>query len=260
MALYRSWFYNEESRIAIITGVRDQYIRQGYYGGSVELFEPRIVDGYMYDVTSMYPYCMLKDMPVGPPVSVMKGDLKKHFGFFRARVYVPECTNIPFLQVRIDKRPVCPVGKLEGVFFTEELVYAEQLGCVVTLYDGLAFERGRPFDEFVNNIFNKRVSATSESEKARCKLWLNSCYGKFAQHPERVTTETMSVEKFNKIGGIHAIDGFTMHEDDMVTVTYETAPDLALPGSANDFAAALIRADGTPDNVSNVAIAAAVTA
>ena len=45
---------------------------------------------YYYDVNSLYPYSMLKDMPVGKPTYIIGDiDLNQSFGFFFAEIKTP---------------------------------------------------------------------------------------------------------------------------------------------------------------------------
>lgn len=145
------------------------------------------------------------------------------------------------------------------MFFTEELRYAKNLGCTVQLFDGLAFDRGRPFDEYVDTVYEARRNATSSSAKSRLKLLLNSLYGKFGRNPERFRTETVSMSKLNDIAQYHAIEGLVFHENSC-SVTYDVDPDITGSGSSELLASRLVAADNHPDTEANVAIAAAITA
>lgn len=57
--------YLGETKLPIIKGITHKEIRNAYYGGVVEVFKNEGNNLNYYDVTSLYPFAMLKDMPTG---------------------------------------------------------------------------------------------------------------------------------------------------------------------------------------------------
>lgn len=78
-------------------------IKQAYFGGIVDVYHPYGKNLYYYDINSLYPYAMLKDMPVGNPTYVEGDiDLDNSFGFFYADIVTPSDIHIPILPVKRD--------------------------------------------------------------------------------------------------------------------------------------------------------------
>jgi hypothetical protein len=83
--------------IPILPRYYDKIIRESYFGGIVNLYKPYGMDLYYYDVNSLYPYAMLKDMP-GKFIRVIYKniDLNNFFGFVRAIIKIPKDCKYPF--------------------------------------------------------------------------------------------------------------------------------------------------------------------
>lgn len=121
-AIYRSGFMGD-AQIPLIDGNIFNELKQGYTGGSVDVYKPQGKNIYRYDVNSLYPYVMRNfPMPVGKPI-YFEGDLNvlkdynlkdKAFGFFEVEVEAPADMNIPLLQTKIKtgqgSRTVAAVG------------------------------------------------------------------------------------------------------------------------------------------------------
>jgi hypothetical protein len=90
----------------------DAFFREGYLGGIVDVYQPRIGKGYYYDVNSLYPTAMMKDMPVGEPIfesltieQFMNSDW---FGYVRCTVRSPMDIQIGLLSVRFEGKLITP--------------------------------------------------------------------------------------------------------------------------------------------------------
>ena len=78
---------------------------------------------------------MLKDMPGGKSKWITSCDhtsLDEMFGFLEAIVDCPNHITRPLLPVRMKNRLVYATGKWQGVYFTEELKLARNLGYTIT--------------------------------------------------------------------------------------------------------------------------------
>lgn len=65
MQIFRS-YYLENSVIEKLSLNKDNFIRKSYKGGIIEVFKPHLVDGFYYDINSLYPFVMKDNyMPVG---------------------------------------------------------------------------------------------------------------------------------------------------------------------------------------------------
>lgn len=187
------------------------FVREGYYGGRVEVFRERGEGLYYYDINSSYPTSMLKPMPAGvggywskgePPTRYTRG---RHgsgtVGFVRARVLVPTSLHIPPLPIRIGDelksegvqpgKLLFPTGELEGVWEFEELQTALKVGVkILKWFDSWWFEAVPLFTEFVRRLYAYRDKSRDDYDDgmaAIAKLLLNSTYGKFGMRHERVT-------------------------------------------------------------------------
>lgn len=50
----------------MLTDQQNKFIRYGYYVGATDYYKKYGENLYYYDVNSLYPYAMLKDMPFKP--------------------------------------------------------------------------------------------------------------------------------------------------------------------------------------------------
>lgn len=101
-----------------------------------------------YDVNSLYPFSMTGvPMPIGQPqrYSYFRGHkLSDLYGFIEAYVECPASFNKPMLPYRSSKSSVLlfPTGKFIGVYFSEELKYAETVGYTIVPFKGYIYEKG----------------------------------------------------------------------------------------------------------------------
>lgn len=134
------YILSKNVHIPIITGDTYLDIKDGYTGGSVDVYKPYGKNIFHYDVNSLYPFVMINfPMPVGSP-RYFEGDIlslnlsqDKPFGVFDVEVISPDNLNIPILQTKIKTefggiRTVSPLGKWEGTYFSEEIYNAMKYG------------------------------------------------------------------------------------------------------------------------------------
>jgi len=73
-AIYRQ-NYLGDAKIPLISGEMFNFFKEGYTGGTVDVYKPYGENVYWYDVNSLYPYIMLTTgMPVGTP-TYFEGDI-----------------------------------------------------------------------------------------------------------------------------------------------------------------------------------------
>lgn len=85
-----NYYQSNEKPIFFTAGKIEDFIRQGYYGGIVDVNTNYTdFDTYKYDVNSHYPNAMLMPMPGGKPRISSEKDLEKIFGFVEAKVQAP---------------------------------------------------------------------------------------------------------------------------------------------------------------------------
>ena len=212
--VYTTKFYKETSyKIPVIDGYIEKIIRQGYYGGLVDVVEHLVTNAFKYDANSHYPAAMLNDMPVGHPVISDEKDINKVFGFCHAKVSAPseDILTHPTLPFR-DTSGVttCPRGNFEGVWFSEELKDNIKRGYKVEIVSSVVFKRANGlFDKFINTLFSSKAKAKEEGDSVGelvYKLLMNSFYGKCGQLEIENTYTMVENDKVEEYGKTHNYD------------------------------------------------------
>jgi len=113
-------------------------IAQSYTGGIVDVYKPHLINGYYYDVVSLYPTAKYNNpMPVGEVTFTDDPNLDNYFGFVLARIKCdPAKVAFPFLSTKNKNRIVLhspPCGGWSGWYFSEELKFARKHGYEVTV-------------------------------------------------------------------------------------------------------------------------------
>lgn len=63
LKIFRKNFLNDDIEIPVLKGEIDKFIRKSYLGGATDYYIAEGEDLYYYDVNSLYPHVMRKDMP-----------------------------------------------------------------------------------------------------------------------------------------------------------------------------------------------------
>lgn len=160
------------------------FLREGYKGGRVETFQygyfPNVT---VYDVNSLYPYAMLTtDVPISD-----RGCWTDEFDSTCPGIY-----EIAFEQRNRDIPPVLMLngaGAYEGsgVFYSPEIALLREVGNArIDIKRGYKFlDYERLFEDYVNRLYNLRLTDSDGPISLMSKYLLNSLYGKFAQNPTR---------------------------------------------------------------------------
>jgi DNA polymerase type B, organellar and viral len=181
-AIFRSNFMKEEN--IPISNLNDfNFIKESYRGGHVDVYRP-FTKGkrvYCYDINSLYPSVMAKNpFPVGIP-KYFNGtrDLKDLFGFVKVVVTCPDMF-CPVLLTKHNNKTIAPIGSWTGVYFSEELKYAQTLGYEFEILEGVTFDKANIFEEFITNLYDQRLNyPKSDPRNLIAKLLMNTSYGKF---------------------------------------------------------------------------------
>lgn len=167
----------------------DNFVRQGYAGGRVEVLRPIHTGEAIHgvDFSSMYPGVMAEmDVPLG--LKRMSKEISP-MSFNKVRVEVPKDEYFPLLwsKTLLKNKIVFPTGVFEGVFPGIELLEAEKLGVkILKVYKGVEFENGgKLFGNYVKDIYARKDNPRNEVEKVLCKLFLNAGYGRMAIKRDR---------------------------------------------------------------------------
>lgn len=193
MKIYRSNFMESHFRIPLLNGRTESDIRKAYYGGIVNITKTKGENLYQYDVNSLYPFMMLKPLPVGNPTHI-KGDIpidkilsSDMFGFFMCHIEAPKL-HLPFLPYRYEKKTITPIGTWSSWYFSEEVKKAAELGYQIKISEGYVFEKSVIFSSYVNHFFKVKKETQNSVERKLSKLFLNTLYGIIGKKMERYKT------------------------------------------------------------------------
>lgn len=209
MRIFRIKYYDHKGcPIYIPSSNQDAFIRRGYYGGHADTYKPYGENLYYYDVNSLYPFIMKTfAMPGGKPVwhGNLEGlELDNMCGFIEAYVVCPSTITRPFLPYKNRKKTLLfPIGQFVGVYYSEELKYARDLGYEILPLRGYLFEKmSSPFESFVSDIFASRQEAKKCGDDAMAyvyKILMNSLYGRFGINPECTITEVCQKARYEDL-------------------------------------------------------------
>ena len=211
MKRFRTFHYDpDKTPINSVSFPIYEQIKNAYYGGKVEMFEPILKRGFAYDINGLYAYCMKNfDFPIGEPTIIKQPNLleellrKKLIDFFGFVEVTIECPNMkyPFLVYRDKKKfLISPTGTFKGFYFSEEVKHALSLGYKLhKIHEAISFKKSKEvFSSFVDKMQKIKLEEGEKNspKKIIAKLMLNSLYGKFGSKPEnkikiRVTSEQL---------------------------------------------------------------------
>ena len=202
---------------------QEEKIRQGYYGGRVEVFTRSCNHAYKYDVNSLYPAVMHDNYyPVGrvshtTDTDKIKARIEryKHLGICKVKVKAPDNLDIPLLPMKLEGRLLFPLGEWTGWYTSIEILQALDLGYKIEYMEGFTWKRkARLFKPFVSKYYEIKKNSTG-SKKLMAKYLLNSSYGKFGQRREHKEVLSMDevIERGLDIGEFEYInDELLTHE------------------------------------------------
>ena len=162
-------------------------IRKSYYGGATDYYKVKLTEGKYYDVNSLYPTVMLKDVPItflGESI-IDISELTNFFGFVEVEVYCPSTVVKPMLPVKYKGKTIFPTGSWSGTYFSEEIkaILDLNLGYEFKILKAYEFSRGNIFSEYIKDLYQVKQYSKG-SEKFIVKLLLNSLYGIFGRRIE----------------------------------------------------------------------------
>ena len=267
MDLFRKRNLDDNTKIRMFSKKMQNIISKAYYGAHTAVYKPYGEKLYYYDINSLYPFCMLKTMPIGTPkkYDVSKG-LNNFFGFALVKVTVPESLNIPVLPlyVKIEgvDRLVFPTGSFKGYYFSEELKYAESLGCKIELIEAWEFQKGNNvFNDYIEPLFELKRTGNKD-ERDVFKLCLNTLYGKWGQHREyRLNVITGDMDLMEQIERKFTNIKQITFDENLAGYSFDKAPNPNLfedsPELFNELSNLFEK--GLESRPVNIAIAAAIT-
>ncbi len=226
---FRSTFYDDiNCPIERLSSNKDNFIRKSYRGGMVELFKPHLVNGFHYDVNSLYPYIMKSfPMPIGVGQWVDISNIDNFFGFVKVEVTSPEYDHKPFLNYYDEKLGlIAPIGTWVEVYFSEEIKYALTLGYKFKYLKGLSYSKGIVFDKFVDSLYTLRLKHSKGSPlNIITKLLLNSLYGRFGMKTEMIKSRIINNQDIKKYVSSYDIISISTFEHKSL-INFKESPEL----------------------------------
>lgn len=185
-----------------------KFIRKSMAGGRTEIFKFSSSKGAIYDVNSMYPAVMAQEKIPVAFLTISKSE--NDFGFHEIEAYVPKEIKFPILWVRQNGRLIFPTGNVKGIYFSEEIKLAKEMGAKIKFIRGYKFsQRNDLFKEYIDECFKMRSIDSGHSEMG--KRLMNHLFGKFGQKSEREEiffADSTDLRKLNKnehpVGSIDA--------------------------------------------------------
>lgn len=173
--------------IPILKWDLDHKVRSSYFGGSSDYYHFHGKNIKYYDINSLYPFAMLKDMPLQFLYTIdgylMK--LEDTFGFIEAIITCPKDIDIPLLLHNHEGKNIHPTGTWKGTYFSEELKAAVEHGYTVELVKVHQFSRAKDlFKNFIDHFYELKKTATLNKDLTRkliAKHHLITLYGMFGR-------------------------------------------------------------------------------
>lgn len=131
-----------------------------------------------------------------------KNDIGWLFFVYNLEAYVvcPSHITRPFLPYKDQNSLLFPTGRFIGIYYSEELKYARELGYQITPIRGYMFEMRRsPFESFISYLYESRQEARRAGDDAIAyvyKILMNSLYGRFGINPESTVTEVCREDQY----------------------------------------------------------------
>ena len=149
-----------EKEILILPPFYGEILRQAYKGGMINIIKPKGKNLRYYDINSLYPYAMKNFMleKMLKKIHDPKINLKDFFGFVYAQVVIPKSVKVSFAHIKTDHL-IAPVGKIKGLFFSEKLKAFQRRGYTVNPILGFEHEKIRPFDKYVDHLYEIKKEA-----------------------------------------------------------------------------------------------------
>jgi DNA polymerase type B, organellar and viral len=211
MKIYKTKFMPENT-IHQLIGKPYNDISQSYTGGAVDVYIPhnrvesllsrKFKKLFYYDVNSLYPFVMANTvMPIGRPKAFTGNILRidpQAYGHFYVEVTSPDNLQHPILQKRVKTpegiRTVAGLGTWKQWIYSEEMYNAMKHGYKFTVIEGYEFTKGNIFKEFVETMYNLRMSfPKNHPMNLIAKLLMNSLYGKFGMKPTNTMVEIFDI-------------------------------------------------------------------
>jgi hypothetical protein len=192
-------------------------ISEAYFGGISQVYKSYGRNLYYYDINSLYPWAMTQDMPYEYLGISYKPKLEDCFGFIYASIFVPSELNYKPLPVRMEDILATPSGHILGIYFSEELKYAESIGCQITVHKAYLYSRKQIFNQYVADLYAEKAVAKGPN-RVFIKLLLNGLYGFFARNNEKYVAIFLPLDEAIKEIQIYPAYNLILMDDDQTAL------------------------------------------
>ena len=218
MSLFRNVYLKDEYYVKDSDELRDEF--KCYYGGRTEAFyRGKIKNAKYYDINSLYPAMMLKELPDPNTKKVYVGSCPELIESYEGYSYVDlDCPNMmyPLLPYRYNNKLCFPVGTFSGYYTHVELRKAKQVGYKIkNVHKSIYYTKTKKiFKNFVLDLYKIRQEYKSKNSPMELvvKLLLNSLYGKFAQKFDDkqnwVHKDNVTLEMINEFPNFEVVENF----------------------------------------------------
>ena len=217
--------------IPILNGVTDRFIRGSYYGGAVDFYKATNIHAdinerenlYYYDVNSLYPYAMLKPMPMNLIRSYNDKECKdinldNFFGFLEVDVECSDSISKPVLPVKYLGKTIYPKGSWTATYFSQELKEVMKLGYTVSkIHKAYEFDSDILFHDYIMEMYQLKKYAKG-AERWIAKLLQNSLYGLFGRNKETLHSIIINADNLDNYITTNIIKNIIHVSEDKLTL------------------------------------------
>ena len=218
---------------------------------------------YYYDVNSLYPFVMKKEMPFEPEfwLDGNEIDINTFFGFALVKVHCPLNITVPFLPYRDPDsgKTIHPVGNWVSMYFSEEIKAAMEIGYTFEFLRGISFTKRSLFNEYIDHFYGIKKTHTGATRWI-AKLHLNTLYGIFGRKLDNITTILVERANLAEILATNVVDNVYNINEDLCLVLLRSTQNPEFLANINSVLEEEDNLMFASDVKSNVAIAAAITA
>lgn len=171
---------------------QDEFIRESYIGGIVDVYKPYGKDLVLLDFNSMYPAIMARTkFGIGRSkfthnVSNLYEFCQKYTAFIKVKIICKKELKYPLITIKHNNKNVQPTGIFVQTVYSKEILY-----CLDNYQDYYSFEfisatyfeeTDYIFNKFITKLYSIRMAYKSDNNEAgekMIKLMMNSLYGRF---------------------------------------------------------------------------------
>lgn len=219
MQIFRRKFLKDN--IPILKRSIDEAIREGYFGGATDFYKMKAENIYYYDVNSLYPFAMMKDMPYEliRKVQIFENNfyLNTFFGYLKVVVNSPKDIKTPLLPCKHNGKTIFPTGSWIGTYFSEELKAVLPHGYKFNFLEGYEFSKIDLFSDYVNHFYDKKKNSVGP-ERFIAKMHLNQLYGIFGRKHDLLETRNIYMEDLNEFVCTRVIKAIVPINEKIITL------------------------------------------